>query len=152
MATRGASPKGEIRLQDAFGLILGIVGLVGLAVTVYPVVRSAALGRIDVNSAVGIRTRTTKQSQNAWEIGHSAALPYALASSVTALMLAALSVASAIWAESAGGSFAVAYVCLLAGYLGSFVVLIVGSAQANRAINKQASALGSGSNATNKGV
>lgn len=139
-------------MQDSLGLILGLVGLISLAVTVYPVVHSAARGRIDVNSAVGIRTKTTKQSQHAWEIGHKAALPYALASSLTALILAALSVASAIWAKSTGESFVVAYVCLLAGFSGSFIVLLIGSAQANRSINKHGSDLSSGSDAANKGV
>lgn len=93
---------------------LGIAGLI-------------AAGQLPRNGLVGIRTRSTRRSDAAWEAGHRAAAPTLRISGVAALVLVALALVMRLpgWEVSAVLSSIAAAVAL--------VGVAVATAQAGRA-------------------
>lgn len=65
--------------------------------------RSVIAGALSRNGAMGIRTKATKSSDEAWERGHRAALPWLLATVATAGLPAVAAVALAIVSGIADG-------------------------------------------------
>jgi len=65
--------------------------------------RSVLAGAFGRNSAVGLRTRSTKSSDEAWERGHCAAAPWMLATVVTVGLPALAAAALAISAVALDG-------------------------------------------------
>lgn len=62
--------------REAIGLALGLAPSFALGALLFGMVaRSAAEGSLDRNGLVGIRTRATRSSDEAWRAGHAAALP-----------------------------------------------------------------------------
>lgn len=61
--------------EEAIGLIPLLFSVVMLAALCIGVARAAADGRLPHNGGVGIRTRRTTRSPQAWRAGHAAALP-----------------------------------------------------------------------------
>lgn len=97
-------------------------GLLFLSGILFSTTRSAASGRIPPNSGVGIRTKWTRSSQEAWVAGHRAALPTVLASSLicaaTGIATLALSFGGAsttsVLTAAGIGYTSVVLLCLLA--------------------------------------
>ena len=61
--------------EEAVGLVPLLFSVVMLAALCIGVTRAAADGRLPHNGGVGIRTRRTTRSPEAWCAGHAAALP-----------------------------------------------------------------------------
>ena len=61
--------------EEAVGLVPLLFSVVMLAPLCIGVTRAAADGRLPHNGGVGIRTRRTTRSPEAWRAGHLAALP-----------------------------------------------------------------------------
>lgn len=72
-------------------MVLIVVAMV-LAVAVPVMAWCAARGSLPANGVVGIRTRATRRSPEAWRAAHRAALPVVLAGGVVVLLLAVLAV------------------------------------------------------------
>lgn len=106
--------------------------MAGLAV--YFVTRSASRGGIDVNAAIGIRTKLTKSSQQAWEAAHRAALPFTLVACLLTLVCAAISIITLVLANTAGSSEVAPVVVMIAGYVGLFVVMTLATVTGNKAV------------------
>lgn len=122
--------------MDPTGVVMGAAGLVMAGLAVWLVTRSASRGAIEVNAAIGIRTRLTGSSQLAWEAGHLAALPLASAACALAVIGATASVAAIVLADAFGTSGAAAVVIVVAGYVGFLVTVILAARAANRAVRE----------------
>ncbi|CAL8900068.1 hypothetical protein KVA01_09990 [Kocuria varians] len=61
--------------ESSIGALIGIVSSLMVVAILYGVTRAGATGGMGRNGAVGIRTRATKRSDDAWQAGHAAALP-----------------------------------------------------------------------------
>ncbi|MCR3720676.1 MULTISPECIES: SdpI family protein [Prauserella salsuginis group] len=59
------------------GVVVLILSLLGCGVAVYKSVEWAMSGELPRNGGIGIRTRATQVSVEAWRAGHEAALPAA---------------------------------------------------------------------------
>jgi len=120
--------------MDPTGVVFGAVGLVMAGLVAYWVTRAAGSGDIEVNAAIGIRTRLTTSSQQAWEAAHRAALPFTMAACVLAFTVAVLSTVAAVLAETAGGSRAGPGVVVVGGYVGFLVVMMLATRAGNAAV------------------
>ncbi|MEP7763744.1 SdpI family protein [Sanguibacter sp. 25GB23B1] len=92
-------------------MIVGMVGMLGgtvlLPAVTLPLTRQAADGRLALNHTAGIRTRATKSSDEAWRVGHAAALPVLAPAVPVAVVSVVLAVALQVLAGGMWG-FAVA--------------------------------------------
>ena len=120
--------------MDPTAIVIGSVGLVAAGLAVHFVTRSASRGGIEVNAAIGIRTRLTKSSQQAWEAAHRAALPFTLVACLLALVCAVISVVAVVMANTVGSSRAAPVVVMLAGYAGLLVLMTTATVSGNRAV------------------
>ena len=120
--------------MDPTGIVIGAVGLVMAGPAVYFVTRAASRGGIEVNSAIGIRTKLTKSSQQAWEAAHRAALPFTLVACLLAIVTSVISVTAVILANTADASRVAPVVVMVAGYVGFLVVMFLAMAAGNRAV------------------
>ena len=118
-------------------LVIGAAGLVLAALLALLVTKRAARGDVPLNSAVGIRTRTTTASQQAWVVAHRAALPWVTGAASASVASAGLAVVTVLGA-SAGRQIGQlpAEVVLFLGY-GALVVLLVAATSAgHRAVRR----------------
>jgi type III secretory pathway component EscU len=120
--------------MDPAGIVIGATGLVMAGGVVFFVTRSASRGDIEANAAIGIRTRLTRSSQQAWETAHRAALPYATAACLHAVATAVLSVTAVVLADTVGSSSTAPGVVLAAGYAGFLGVMVLATRAGNRAV------------------
>jgi len=121
---------GEARVRVFFPPMIGlaVLGLVSLVLMIS--IRSGSLTR---NLAIGIRTKYTLHSDEAWEAAQRSSRPYLLAISLVAVgHLAALLVV-----ELSGPSEAVGNTLALSG----FGVIVIMSLLAGRAANQAAKAV-----------
>lgn len=107
---------------------LGTVGLASLVLMIS--IRSGSLTR---NLAIGIRTRFTLRSDEAWEAGQRASLPYLLAMS----LIACGHIAALLVVQLAGRSEVLGNALALSG----FGVIVVVSLLAWRSANQAAKAV-----------
>ena len=56
-------------------MVVPVVVAMAVAVMVWLITRAAARGHLTANGAIGIRTPATQRSEEAWVVGHRAALP-----------------------------------------------------------------------------
>ena len=113
-------------------MLLAVLALLALLVT-----RRAARGDVPLNRAVGIRTRTTTASQQAWVVAHRAALPWVTGAASASVASAGLSVATAL-GTSAGrqvGQFPAEMVLYL-GYGALVALLLAGTSAGHRAVRR----------------
>lgn len=122
--------------MDPSGIVIGAAGLVMAGPVIYIVTRQASQGAIDANSAIGIRTRTTKSSQEAWEIAHRAALPWVLVAALVSVATAVISVTTLVLANTVGSSEVAPVVVMVAGYVGLLVLMSIATSAANRQVRR----------------
>jgi len=87
-------------------------------------------GRLERNSAVGIRTRATLSSDAAWLAGHRAAAGLPLAAALTGHAAGVLTLGTALLAGEGGA--ALATVLAAAGYLGVVGLVVAAAVAADR--------------------
>lgn len=122
--------------MDSSGIVIGAVGLAMVGPVIYLVTKQASQGSIDVNSAIGIRTRTTKSSQEAWEVAHRAALPWVSVAGLVTTATAAISLTALVLANAANGSEYAPIVVLIAGYVGLLLLMSIATYVGNRAVHQ----------------
>ncbi|WP_435299098.1 SdpI family protein [Timonella sp. A28] len=81
------------------------------------------------NGDFGIRTKHTKQSDEAWVAGHKAALPLIFVTELFGIVIGLLTVLVGFLSSSEG----VVLVCAGMGYVGLFSLLVVMTRRANHA-------------------
>ncbi|SRR5690606_1549594 len=111
-----------IALTTGAGLVVIAVSLVMLAVM-------ATAPGFGPNMGIGIRTRATKSSPEAWRAGHVAARPWLIVAGAVAL---AVAVADLVLV-AAGVSADVILIVAMSTYAGALVLVVVGALRANRA-------------------
>jgi hypothetical protein len=114
--------------EGLVGLVVLGFGLAVVALLTVTTTRSAAEGHLERNGAIGIRTRHTRASDEAWRAGHSAALPVVR----YVVHVAVAAVLAAVVAAVLGGPVA-AVVVGLAGMGVQVAVLVLGARRANEA-------------------
>ncbi|UJH71463.1 SdpI family protein [Ornithinimicrobium sp. INDO-MA30-4] len=123
--------------MDTGGIVIAAVGLVIAGGLSFLITSQAGKGNIAVNSAIGIKTKITQSSQEAWEVAHRAALPWVKAAAIVCASAALFSVWVAARPESLdvseGGVFAV----LMIGYAGLLVLMGLGVRAAHQAVRSE---------------
>lgn len=106
-------------------LVVGLLLMSGLGFFMDRAIRSGSLER---NTAIGIRTRATLSSDEAWEAGHREARPYLQATALVGIVGVVVSVAALPFVQSGGR-----YVVPVAAFVVQIAVLAWGAARANSA-------------------
>ena len=120
--------------METSGLVMGAAGPVVVAPVLRLVTSAAARGDLDVNGAVGIKTRLTRSSQAAWQVAHRAALPWMTGAALVAVTAAVLAVVALVLARTDGLSAGVPAVVLAAGYVAMLVLIVVATRAGHRAV------------------
>lgn len=114
--------------EEAVALVTLLFGVVLIPAAVLPLTRQAAVGQVEPNDVMGIRTRHTRASPEAWVAGHAAALPRLQKSVPVALTTVVASILAQLIAGGASGM-----VVALTGFMIETAVLISAVGPANRA-------------------
>lgn len=120
--------------MDLGGVGVAAVGLLMVAIVMYVVTKAAAEGTIEVNSAVGIRTKTTTSCQQAWEIAHRAAFPWVCAASALCVVAALVALTGLVFQR--GSAEIVVGAALVLGYVGLLALMFVATAVGHRAVRR----------------
>lgn len=121
-----ASQNGrQVDPVSVIAFIFGLLIITLVAGFLAPMARDRKLAR---NAAIGIRTRHTLASDDAWLAGHQQAAPLVAAASWAGW--AALAIAAVLGAL---GQLALSFAATGAGYLAVITLLIVSASHANKA-------------------
>lgn len=125
-------------MSDAAALIAATApGLVILAGAMWGIGSMIAAGSLVPNALIGIRTRATRRSREAWDAAHLAALPW-LRRSAWAGALGAVLLLALLLGGDAGWVMPTAVAIAILGYLGCLGALVCGSVVAQRAAHAAA--------------
>ena len=119
--------------DELAGVVITLFSVVLVAVLCILVTRKAADGTLGRNGSVGIRTRHTQVSDEAWRAGHAAAVPGVNRAGWIAAATVPLAVAAHVSFGGSSGSL-----LGLVGMLGQVLVLL----RATRSANQAAQAVG----------
>lgn len=108
-------------------------GLVTLGGVVHHLRNQVASGAIRRNSAVGIRTKATMASDDAWRAGHAAAAPMLTAAFLTAYAAALTSLALALALALTDSGSPAAVIVPAAGTVAFLALLVAAAVKANSA-------------------
>jgi len=120
--------------MDVGAIVMGALGLLLTGPLVHVVTKQASVGHIDVNSAIGIRTRTTTSSPQAWQVAHRAALPWVSAAALLSVATAVSSLTAAVLMRPVGAGALAPPVLLGTGYVVLLVLLSVATSVGGRAV------------------
>ena len=115
------------------------ISLIFLAIIVYATIRAGTGGGLRRNDFIGIRTRWTLASDDAWHAGHKAAHHPMLAACILGACLGTLAIVAYVAGiATKSGTFTDYSTLALAalGYLSLVTLILVGTARANRAAKK----------------
>jgi hypothetical protein len=120
--------------MDVGGVVMGAIGLLLTGPLAHVVTKQASVGHIDVSSAIGIRTRTTTSSREAWQVAHRAALPWVSAAALLSVVTAVLSLTAVLLMGPVGVGALAPLVLLGTGYVGLLLLLSVATTIGGRAV------------------
>ncbi|OLT39952.1 hypothetical protein BJF85_06185 [Saccharomonospora sp. CUA-673] len=116
------------------GMLVGIVGLVICGVAVHWTARASAKpGALPRNHTIGIRTRATQASDEAWEAGHEASIPMMLRSAQAAYVAAGFTAFTVVALALGDMSVQWAFVPLIGGFVVQIAYALLATRDANRA-------------------
>lgn len=119
-------------MDPAGGIAFG-AGLVVLGLVMALVGSAVGRGTISRNSAVGIRTRATQSSDQAWQAGHRAAAPWLYASAAVGVSVGVVSIALSATLAAQGRTSAAVLVVPLGGAVVAMAVLVWATLKADGA-------------------
>jgi len=114
------------------GFVFG-VGLLMLGVTIHFVSNQVASGDLGRNSAIGIRTKATMASDDAWEAGHAAAAPMLTVTHLTAYTAGAITLVIGVASTMTDVGRPVAIAVPLCGVGAVLTLLVMAASKANSA-------------------
>lgn len=85
-----------------FGYIALVIGILIISLLTLGMSRAISTGSLARNEAIGIRTKATLSSDDAWENGHKAALPFLSMATVTGAIGAVFALLALPFFSSAG--------------------------------------------------
>ena len=91
------------------------------------------LGQLERNGVIGLRTKATKSSDRAWQVGHDAARPMLLLTSITAAATAVVLIAAGGLHDDPNAQNAVPTWSLIVGYAVVVLLLTAAGVVADRA-------------------
>lgn len=112
-------------------LVIAAVGFFLVAVVFGFVSQAMKSDTFERNRAIGIRTRTTLASDEAWARGHRASSPWILSTAILAVVCGLAAVTLSL--NGAGESDLSTIIVILGGFGSIIACLIVGAVVANRA-------------------
>jgi len=122
-----------IGMEALAAIVVATVSLAGCGALLQYTTRAAGRGALPHNGAVGIRTRATQASDEAWRAAHEAALPAMLRAAQISYVLAAFSVFVAVAFAAGGLPVEWALVPLGIGFVAQLSYCLQGVRVANRA-------------------
>ena len=117
--------------MDPVGGLSLSVGLVFLSLVIHFVSKAAVSGKLDRNSAIGIRTKATRSSDSAWLAGHRAAGPLLFVTAITGYGAGLTSIVIAVTAMATEGDNPAVMVAPIVGYVAVVTLLITAASVAN---------------------
>ncbi len=122
--------------MDPAGAVVVTVGLCLVAPLAWLMVRSAGQGGIEMNGLVGIRTRATRASPEAWRAGHAAALPWTTRAALVGVGIGVVGTLLSLLVDDATWRGILSW----AGFVG-LLVFVTGLLLATRAADRAARAV-----------
>lgn len=116
--------------EEAAGLVFGAWGLLAVAAVCWWVRHAHRAGDLPPNGIIGIRTRATRQSHEAWDAGHEAASPWLLTTAVVGLVCGVLVLVLAIWGNDT--AVVASTVLMFAGFAAVIVLAVLAGRVADR--------------------
>jgi hypothetical protein len=113
--------------------LLPAVSLLVLSALTHALAMTAADGRLDRNSLVGIRTKATRASDVAWTAGHRAAAPRLRTASRVGYAAAAASIVASAISAAVRWTAPIAFATAMGGTLAVTAWIGLASARANSA-------------------
>lgn len=123
--------------MDPLGMLGLASGVAVLGLACLYLDRSIRSGTLDRNRAIGLRTRATLASDEAWHAGHRAALPIVQSGTVVGLGVGFLSFAIGIGALVAARPLSVGFLLLPGiGFVALVILLLIATERASSAARK----------------
>ncbi|MGO2750005.1 MAG: SdpI family protein [Pseudoclavibacter sp.] len=116
------------------------IGLIFTVIIVYATLRASSRGNLGRNDFIGVRTRWTMASDDAWREGHKAAHPPMLAACIAGACLGVLAIVAFVAGTLAGFDDLTELTTLsfaAIGYAALITLLFVGMSHANKAAKQE---------------
>lgn len=120
--------------MDATGSLSLLVGVSVLSLVTGILVPQIHAGDLSRNSLVGMRTKATLSSDEAWEVGHRASLHYHVFACIAGIVAIIAALGTFVFADVSSGAGEITLAAIpIAAFTGQIVAIIAGGVAADRA-------------------
>ena len=120
--------------MDAPGSLSLLVGVAVLSLVTGILVPQIYAGDLRRNHLFGMRTKATLSSDEAWEVGHRAALPYLVFACIAGVVAIIAALGTFVFANVSSGAGEITLAAIpIAAFTGQVIALITGCVAADRA-------------------
>lgn len=120
--------------MDATGSLSLLVGVAVLSLVTGILVPQIHAGDLSRNSLVGMRTKATLSSDEAWEVGHRASLRYLVFACIAGIVAIIAALGTFVFADVSSGAGEITLAAIpIAAFTGQIVAIIAGGVAADRA-------------------